>query len=271
MDETKKVKLLQLMEQYAGQDVAVAFSGGVDSALLLKLACDSARTAGSKVYAVTLHTALHPNHEIAAAGQMASAAGAEHIIIRADELQEAGITHNPVDRCYRCKKYLFGRIKEWAATKGIHIIIEGTNEDDLHVYRPGIQAVRELGILSPLAQAGIRKQQVRELAREYGIPAAARPSSPCLATRFPYGTLLSREAMDKIDRGEEFIRRLGFYNVRLRVHDNLVRIEVDRQDMPQLLELKDAVTGCLQELGYTYITLDLAGFRSGSMDENHHH
>ena len=184
--ELKKQKLLSYMEQYAKEDVAVAFSGGVDSSLLLKLACQAAKN--TTVYAVTIQSELQPQNDLEIAKTVAMEMGAKHVVLTIHELQEAGIQTNPKDRCYLCKKYLFGQIRQFAAQKGITQILEGTNEEDLHKYRPGIRAIRELGIFSPLAAVGMTKEEVRTLANEYGISVANRPSAPCLATRFPYGT-----------------------------------------------------------------------------------
>ena len=155
---------------------------------------------------------------------------------------------------------------ELARTLGISTIIEGTNEDDLHVYRPGIQALKELGIISPLAACGITKAEVRELALARGISVANRPSMPCLATRLPYGDSISYELLAQIDKGEQYVRSFGFYNVRLRVHDTITRIEVDQKDIPKLLEHREEIIAELKKLGFVYITVDLEGFRSGSMD-----
>lgn len=266
MESMKKQKLLERIQQLAKENIALAFSGGVDSSLLLKMCCEAAKANKTKVYAVTIHTELHPMKDLEIAADVAKEAGAEHIIIRTDELKEAGIEYNPVDRCYLCKKLLFERLKEKAAELNAAHIVEGTNEDDLHVYRPGIRALKEQGILSPLAEAGFTKQEVRELAEEYGISVANRPSTPCMATRFPYGAKLDYDSMRRVEKGEEWLRNLGFYNVRIRVHGDIARIEVDKEEMLLLLEKKEEVIAKLKELGYLYITLDLEGFRSGSMD-----
>lgn len=258
--------LTEKIKEYAKEDVMVAFSGGVDSSLILKLVCEEAKRTGRRVYAGMLHTMLHPAGEVSEARQIAEEAGAEFFVLKIDELKNAGIGDNPVDRCYRCKKYLFWQLKEKAARLGVSVILEGTNEDDLHVYRPGIQAVRELGIKSPLAEAGFTKAEVRRLAAEYQMPVSAKPSTPCLATRFPYGASLSYEAMRQVEQGEEYLRRLGFCNIRLRVHGEIARIETDQKDLGKLLEQRSEVITALKELGYTYITMDLEGFRSGSMD-----
>lgn len=264
--EEKKEELKKQIHQYAAEDLFVAFSGGVDSSLLLKIACDAAKETGKNVCGIFLLTMLHPAKEAAEAQKLALEMGAFFRLLRIDELNEAGIADNPVDRCYRCKRYLFREIQKEADRSGVSRILEGTNEDDLHVYRPGIRAVRELGILSPLADAGLTKAEVRRMAAEYGISVSNKPSTPCLATRFPYGTPLSYEEMRKAEAGETFLRTLGLYNVRLRVHGNLVRIETDKKDLPLIVEQQKSVTEYLKNLGYTYITLDLEGFRSGSMD-----
>lgn len=263
----KAEALKKEIASYVSGDAVIAFSGGVDSSLLLKMACDAARENGEgKVYGIFLHTMLHPAGDIEKAEQVAREMGAEFIVLELDELEAAGIEYNPEDRCYRCKKYLFGELLTKAKELGARNVLEGTNEDDLHVYRPGIRAVRELGLLSPLADAGLTKEEVRRLAGEYGISVSGRPSMPCLATRFPYGSRLSYDAMRRVEKGEAFIRELGFYNVRLRVHKEIVRIEVDSDALEKVLNFKEEITAYLKELGYAYATLDLEGFRSGSMD-----
>ena len=264
--EQKRRKLLEKIDDLSNENIVLAFSGGVDSSLLLKICCDSAKKSGKKVYAITVHTELHPMKDIEIATKVAKEAGAEHMIVRIDELQDAGIRYNPTDRCYRCKKLLFSRLKEKAGELGAKIIVEGTNEDDLHVYRPGIRALQELEILSPLAECGFTKREVRKLAEEYGVSVANRPSTPCMATRFPYGAKLDSGKMRCVEEGEEWLKTLGFYNVRIRVHEDIARIEVDENDMSLLLKNKTEVIEKLKTLGYSYITIDLEGFRSGSMD-----
>lgn len=264
--EEKKQKLQKQMLVYAQGDMLVAFSGGVDSSLILKLAVQAAAKTGHKVYGIMVHTMLHPMGEVEDARVTAEQIGAEFRVLEIDELQGADILDNPVDRCYRCKKYLFHNLIEEGKKLGVSAMMEGTNEDDLHVYRPGLRAIRELGIHSPLAEAGMTKAEVRKLAGELGISVSNKPSMPCLATRFPYGTRISYEAMQKVDEGEAFVRSLGFYNVRLRIHNDVVRIEVDVNEMPRLLEYREQIVAKLKNLGYDYITVDLEGFRSGSMD-----
>lgn len=262
----KKEQLLHKMAQYAGQDVMVAFSGGVDSSLLLKLAHEAAQKTGKEVYAVTMQIRLHPIREMEEAKRVCEEIGAVHIVIAVDELEEAGIMNNPVERCYLCKKHLFLKMKERASDLGINVILEGTNEDDLHVYRPGIKALRELQIISPLAEAGLTKAEVRKMACEYGISVSSKPATPCLATRFPYGTELTYEKMAQVEKGEAFLKEIGLHNVRVRAHDKLARIEIDESTFGEFLTHKKEITDYLKSLGFVYITLDLEGFRSGSMD-----
>lgn len=268
--EEKKAHLKEKIQVYAEEGCMVAFSGGVDSSLLLKLVCDSAgslaQSASGRIYAVTMQTRLHPVCEIEHAARVAEEIGAAHIVIPVDELEEAGISQNPVDRCYRCKRHLFLKIQQAAGKLGIRNILEGTNEDDLHAYRPGLQAIQELGIISPLADVGFTKMDVRRLAEEYGLSVSDRPAVPCLATRFPYGTCLSYEELQKVEQGEAYLKKLGLYNVRLRIHGNIARIEVDSDEFPILLCHRHEMISCIKELGYSYVTLDMEGFRSGSMD-----
>lgn len=264
--EEKKQKLWNLLKEYRGQGIIVAFSGGTDSSLVLKMVSETCRESGGRIYAVTMQTRLHPVSELEAARRTAGEIGAEHIVIQVDELMEAGIRDNPTDRCYRCKRHLFSKMKEKAQELGVQILVEGTNEEDLYVYRPGIRAIREMGIQSPLAKAGLTKAEVRRLAAEYGLSVAEKPASPCLATRFPYGVRLDYREMEKAAKGEEFLKKYGLYNVRLRVHGAVARLEVDEKEFPNVLEHRKDIIRYLKELGYSYITLDLEGFRSGSMD-----
>lgn len=264
--EEKCSYLQKLMEKYTQENVVVAFSGGVDSSLLLKTACINAVKNGTKVFAVTMHTTLHTMNEIESSKETAGEVGAEHLIISVDELKEAGIENNPVERCYLCKKYLFQKMKDKAESLGVKIILDGTNEDDLHMFRPGLRALKELEIKSPLAESNFSKTDVRKLAEEYGLSVSKKPSTPCLATRFPYGSRLSYEEMKKVEKGEDFLKNLGLYNVRLRVHNDIARIEVDKEDIVKIVVYKEAIISYLKELGYRYITLDLEGFRFGSMD-----
>lgn len=264
--DRKKQRLLSVMEKYGQQDVCLAFSGGVDSSLLLKLAVECGEKNGRRVYAVTFDSRLHPACDLDNARKVAAELGGIHLVETIDELEMEEIRNNPTDRCYLCKKQLFGRLLETAAEKGASAVMEGTNEDDLHVYRPGIRAVRELGVKSPLAEAGFTKEEVKRMAAEYGISAASRPSTPCMATRLPYGASLDYEVLARIEKGEAVLRELLGGNVRLRLHGDVVRIEADREKLIRAVSLGPELTERLKKLGFVYITLDLEGFRSGSMD-----
>ena len=265
--EAKRKKLMEIMDRLCRKDVCLAFSGGVDSSLLLKLAVDMGKIHGSRVYAVTFDSRLHPACDLENARKVAGELGGIHCVITVDELELEEIRQNPRNRCYLCKKQLFQHLLLVAEKQGAAVVLEGTNEDDLHVYRPGIQAVRELGVKSPLAEAGLTKAEVKELAAEYGISAASRPSTPCMATRLPYGAELDYEVLKKIEQGEEILKKYLDGNIRLRLHGDIVRIEADPVQMKQVLDKKDEIVRELKQLGFLYLTLDLEGFRSGSMDQ----
>ena len=268
MNKTKSQQtvFLELLDRYTKQDVIIAFSGGVDSTLLVKAVWDLAKRKKHTVHAVTFQTTLHPASDASITRILAKEIGVLHHVIQIDEMQHAGIQDNPINRCYLCKKYMFGRLQIMAEERGVSLIMDGTNADDMHVYRPGIKALKELQIVSPLAEAGMTKADIRQMAAEYGLEVAGRPSAPCLATRFPYGTSLSYEMMQKVENGEEYIKSFGFYNVRLRDHDNIARIEVDSKDLAKIIQQRESIVSHLKKLGYAYVTIDLEGFRSGSMD-----
>ncbi|MDO4266874.1 MAG: ATP-dependent sacrificial sulfur transferase LarE [Eubacteriales bacterium] len=257
------------MAELADQDICLAFSGGVDSSLLLKTAVDAAEKTGSRVYAVTFDSRLHPACDLEIAARVAKELGGIHHVITVDELEQEGIRHNPQDRCYLCKRHLFERLKAFAAEKGISHILDGTNEDDMHVYRPGIQALQELGIISPLSELHITKSQVKALAAEYGISVASRPSTPCMATRIPYGEDLDYDKLARIAEGEAYLRTIVPGNIRLRLHGQTARIETDPEHLREMLEHRGEIIQKLKKMGFIYITLDLEGFRSGSMDTPH--
>lgn len=262
--------LTEEIKKMAGQDVCLAFSGGVDSSVLLKLLCDAAGDSeyGGRIYAVTFQTRLHPQADVKIAEKVAAEAGAIHCVLTVDELENEELLNNPVNRCYLCKKYLFGRLISFGQARGISLFLDGTNADDLNVYRPGIQALKELGIRSPLAELGVTKAQVRQLAAQLGLSVASRPSAPCLATRIPYGNRLDFDLFEKIDRAETFLQELGYPVVRVRVHGDIARIEVSKERLSGLAADGSRVAKRLKELGFSYITLDMEGFRSGSMDIN---
>lgn len=262
----KKKRLEEQMAEYAKEDICLAFSGGVDSSLLLKAAAEAAGKTGKRVFAVTFDSRLHPSCDLEIAKRVARELGGIHAVITVDELAQEEIRRNPVNRCYLCKRRLFQSLKDFAAERNIRIILDGTNEDDMHVYRPGIQALKELGIASPLAELHVTKEEVKAIAAEYGISVASRPSTPCMATRIPYDTEINYEVLEKIAAGEEILRKAIGGNVRLRLHGDIVRIEVDSGVFMKVLEMRDELVCELKKIGFLYITLDLEGFRSGSMD-----
>ena len=244
------------------QKICVAFSGGVDSALLVKLCCE----AGLETHAVTFDSTLQPVGEAAQAAESAKRYGARHILLRCDPLAQEEVRNNRRERCYHCKHRLFTGLREYAAAQGIFAVIDGTNADDRLVYRPGLRALRELGIVSPLAELGVTKAQVRELAGQLGLDVAKKPSAPCMATRFPYDTALSDQALAQVGQAEEMLRGLGFETVRVRVHDQLARIEVPLDRLLSLAEKAGEISALLRSLGYRRVTLDLEGFQSGCFD-----
>lgn len=254
------------MRELVSEDICLAFSGGVDSSLLLKAAADAAAETGKKVYAVTFDSRLHPSCDLRIARQVAGELGGIHQVMEVDELEQEEIRMNPVNRCYLCKRHLFMTLKKLAGEKGVRRILDGTNEDDMHVYRPGIRALKELGIISPLAELHITKEAVKGMASEYGISVASRPSTPCMATRLPYNTRIDYDVLDRIAQGEAYLRDVLPGNVRLRLHGGIARLEVDNEAFARLLDRRADVVRRLKGLGFTYVALDLEGFRSGSMD-----
>lgn len=264
--EEKKQRLKELLDEYTKGNVCLAFSGGIDSSLILKLAQEAADRHGTKLYAVTFDTVLHPKADREIASRVAKENHSIHEVISVDELKQEEIRFNPKNRCYLCKKSLFSGLLDFAGAHDAAIVMEGTNQDDLKQYRPGIQAVKELGVKSPLMEAGFTKAEIRAYARELGISVAERPSSPCLATRLPYGTEIDMALLKRIGEGEEALRNLGLKNVRIRVHGEIARLEVDTASFPVILERKEEVLTILKKVGVPYLTLDLEGFRSGSMD-----
>ncbi|MBC7088350.1 MAG: ATP-dependent sacrificial sulfur transferase LarE [Tissierellales bacterium] len=260
--------LFDRIEELMEDGICIAFSGGVDSTLLLKIASYINRDNKCKLYAVTFHTKLHPMNDINISTDLANEMNVSHEIIEIDEFQNEEILNNTIDRCYNCKKFMFQKLVDFAKANDVKNIIDGTNFDDLSTYRPGLKALKELDIKSPLAELGIDKNTVRKWANDLDIKVANRPSAPCLATRIPYNTKIDLNLLNRIDICENEIKKMGFDVVRLRVHDEIARIEVKKDDMYRLLENSDRIIDLLKSNGFTYITIDIEGFRSGSMDVN---
>lgn len=245
---------------------AVAFSGGVDSTFLMKVAHD---TLGDRAVAVTARSCSFPERELREAEAFCKNEGIRHFVVESEELDIEGFRHNPRNRCYLCKKELFGKIRELADAQNIRYILEGSNLDDNGDYRPGLQAVAESGAKSPLRHACLTKQDIRELSRELGLPTWEKPSFACLASRFVYGEEITPGKLSMVDRAEQLLLDLGFSQVRVRIHGDLARIEVLPEELPGLLEEKNRsrIVTSLESYGFSYVTMDLKGYRTGSMNE----
>lgn len=240
--------------------VAVAFSGGVDSTFLLAVAHD---VLGDNVTALTASSVFVPCKELEATKSFCAAAGIKQILFKADVLSIAGVADNPVNRCYLCKRALFENFLRLAEDK---VLIEGSNVDDAKDYRPGMKALTELNVKSPLREVGLSKAEIRALSKEMHLPTWDKPSMACLASRFVYGESLTPERLVMVETAEEFLKGLGFNQLRVRVHGNLARLEVLPADFAKLLTLREEISARLTELGFDYVTLDLRGYRVGSMN-----
>lgn len=244
--------------------VVVAYSGGVDSTFLAVLA---RQVLADKSLAVTANSALYPEAEVRFARELADRFGLRHLVIQTQELDSPLFVANSPDRCYYCKQELFRQLQEIAAREGLRWVADGSNHDDLADHRPGQRAAAELGVRSPLCEVGLTKDEIRRLSRDMGLPTWDKPSLACLASRLPYGTQVTAEVVVRIGRAEDYLRRLGVRQVRVRHHGETARIEVDPDSMAILLAKRQEVVAQLQKLGYTYISLDLQGYRSGSLNE----
>ena len=242
---------------------AIAFSGGVDSTFLLKVAHD---TLGDKVLALTAASAFVPQSEINAAKKFCDSNGIRQKIFAADVLTVEGVKENPANRCYLCKRALFKNFLRLAEENQLAAVVEGSNMDDLGDYRPGMKALAELGIKSPLRFAELYKSEIRELSRALNLPTAAKPSMACLATRFPYGETLTAEKLSRVEAAEEFLLSEGFNQLRVRVHGKIARIEISPDDFAKTIELRGKLVEKFKSLGFDYVTLDLQGYRVGSMN-----
>jgi pyridinium-3,5-biscarboxylic acid mononucleotide sulfurtransferase len=246
--------------------VMVAFSGGVDSTFVLKVAHE---VLGEGVLALTTTSPTMPSDDRISALEMASIIGARHLVIESNELAIPGYASNPLNRCYLCKHNLFTVCEAKATEFGFDVIVDGLNLDDLHDYRPGIKAATEKRVRHPLVEAEMTKADIRELSRAMGLPTWDRPASPCLSSRFPYGTQITPDGLRQVEEGERLLHAMGFAVARVRYHGDVARLEVESAAIPRLLEpeIRDTVDRELKRIGFRFITVDLKGFRSGSLNE----
>ena len=260
-------KYSELKEHLASLgSLVVGFSGGVDSAFLLAAAHEAL---GDSVVAVTARSPLVPAADLDEATAFCRERGIRHFTVDFDPLADETVRSNPADRCYHCKKIVFGGITDKARELGIQYVADGSNADDVSDYRPGERAVKELGIISPLREAGLTKSEIRELSKEMGLPTWEKPSAACLASRIPYGEEITEEKLSKIEAAEDFLKGLGFTNIRVRAHGDLARIELMPKETGRMAEedIRKDVSYKLKELGFTYVTLDLEGYRMGSLNK----
>ena len=263
MQAEKLERLREIIRSH--KRVLVAYSGGVDSSLLLKVALD---VLGERnVEAVIASSDTYPSREKFDAMGFCDAIGASYSVIETDEMEDARFLENTPERCYICKSHLYDEILKIARDRGWDTVVEGSNVDDLKDYRPGRRAIEEKGIVSPLKEAGLTKAEIRAISREIGLPTHAKPAKACLASRIPYHTRIEKEVLSRIEQGEALIESLGFTQVRVRSHGDVARIEVEPGELEKVLQEREAIVKGLSEMGFTYVTLDLKGYRTGSLNE----
>ena len=265
-EQNRKLERLKNILKHTG-GCAVAFSGGVDSSVVLSAAHE---VLGERCLAVIATSSTYPEREYRRALEWVERLGIPHVVISSEELDIPEFSCNPTDRCYYCKKELFGKIGEQARIHGLGFVADGSNADDAGDYRPGMTAARELKVLSPLKEAGLTKEDVRALAREvYRLPVADKPSMACLASRFPYGAEITQSKLEQVEQIEVFLEEQGFRVFRARHHSDILRLELGPEEMKAAMndEMRHKITLLAKELGFIYVTLDLDGYRTGSMNE----
>lgn len=265
MQESYNLKLERLknnLKEMSG--VVIAFSGGVDSTFLVKTAYD---VLGKKAIAVTASSSTFPKAEFEEAKRLAKLIGVRHQVVNSEETEIDNFKHNPPDRCYYCKKELFSRLKEIAKEENVNHVLDGTNYDDLDDYRPGMRALEELSIISPLADVKLTKMEIRDISKQMNLDTWDKPAFACLASRFPYGITITKPRLELVEKAEGFIRSLGMKQFRVRYHNEIARIEVAKSDFEAVLKHSDEIVKRFKELGFKYITLDIEGYRTGSLNE----
>ncbi len=245
-------------------NAVIAFSGGVDSTFLARAAKD---IYGDRLLLVTATSSTYPFYELEEAKSLAADLGIKHRIIVSEELDIPGYSDNPPDRCYYCKSELFGKIKFIAEQEGYAAVFDGTNADELKDFRPGQKAKKETGVISPLAETGFTKQDIRLWSGKYGLPTASKQSYACLASRFPYGEKITKEKLDRVGQAEYELRNLGFTQFRIRSHENLARLEFLTGELEKAWHVRKEIVSLCKKAGFNYVTIDLEGYRTGAMNE----
>ena len=265
MNGDSKVKLEQLKNNLKQMKcVAIAFSGGVDSTFLTKVAYE---VLGEKAIAVTATSSTYPQRELEQAKQFTKNIGMKHILINSEETEIENFSDNPNNRCYYCKKELFSIIKQFAKENHLNYVLDGSNADDTSDYRPGLKALEELGVISPLKDVGFTKQEIKDLSKDMQLDTWDKPAFACLASRFPYGIKITKSKLMQVEKAESFLFSLGVKQFRVRYHDEIARIEVLKNDFQTVLDNSEEITKYFKEIGFKYITLDMEGYRTGSLNE----